>query len=533
MALPLPNSDWPPKPFDKVFTSVNECAAWWEGDPQKLSALYGGGDYDPKPASSGIVSRAIARMFWGRRQNQGQSTRRVHVPIAADLAHTSATLMFSDPPSFTIAKPDNTADGTLLVTDNATKRLDRIINTPEMHSKLLVAGESTAALGGSFVRVCWNATVADHAWLDFVDADRAIPEFRYGRLHKVTFWSVLNSGNDHETTIRHVEVHEPGTITHGLYVGTRRNIGQRVSLAAHDVTAGLADNEGGVVNTGTKHLTAGYIPNARPNPQWRNDGQLVHMGRADISRDIISLMDHVDEAYSSLARDVRLAKARIVVSEHLLNVGRPGQGSTFDVDREAFQAVATSPNGDPVIEMHQFDIRVTEHLAVATAYLREILRRAGYSPLTFGLADDSTSAMTATEIAVKERASIATHTAKSRLWQAVLAPITSALLEVDAFVFDTGVTLSENVEVDWPSAVRETELSKARTVQALETARAASTETKVAMLHPDWDEIRRGEEVTRILRENGMGGIDPFTIGADGAFQPEDDDQLDDDDREE
>ncbi|NKZ71917.1 hypothetical protein GTA09_20825 [Rhodococcus hoagii] len=149
------------------------------------------------------------------------------------------------------------------------------------------------------------------------------------------------------------------------------------------------------------------------------------------------------------------------------------------------------------------------------------------------MADDSTSAMTATEIAVKERASIATHTAKTRLWQATLAPLVRTMLEIDALIYGTGVVLSENVEVSWPSAVRETELSKARTVQALDAARAASTLTKVEMLHPDWDEKRKQAEAESILAEQNMTFVDPYTIGSDAgaAFDAEAGDDVDDDDR--
>ncbi|NKS58896.1 phage portal protein [Rhodococcus hoagii] len=536
MALPRPNTPWPPKPFDKVMRSVDECAAWWDGSPERLSGLYASTEPYSSKASTGLVSRTLAKPFWGRQQNTGEATRRVHIPIAADLAQTSATLMFSEPPSFKIAREDGQSTEIAARNDVGTKRLDRIVNTPEVHSKLLVAGESAAALGGIFVRVCWNKDIADNAWLDFVDADRAIPEYRYGRLHAVTFWTVLNTDDETNAVVRHLECHEPGKITHGLFLGTRQNIGSRIPLAAHDVTAGLLVDESGVMPTGVRGLTAGYIPNALPNPMWRNHGQLVQLGRPDISRDVIALMQNVDEAYSSLARDVRLAKARIIVSEHLLSTGRPGRGSVFDADREAFTAVATAPNGQPTIEMHQFEIRVDEHLRVANAYLREILRRVGYSPLTFGMADDSTSAMTATEIAVKERASIATHTAKTRLWQATLAPLVRTMLEIDALIYGTGVVLSENVEVSWPSAVRETELSKARTVQALDAARAASTLTKVEMLHPDWDEKRKQAEAESILAEQNMTFVDPYTIGSDAgaAFDAEagdEGDDVDDDDR--
>ncbi|NKR53031.1 hypothetical protein GS481_02445 [Rhodococcus hoagii] len=70
-----------------------------------------------------------------------------------------------------------------------------------------------------------GSTIADNAWIDFVDADRAIPEFRWGRLVAVTFWSELTGGDGQEVW-RHLERHEPGYIVHAVYKGTATSLGR-------------------------------------------------------------------------------------------------------------------------------------------------------------------------------------------------------------------------------------------------------------------------------------------------------------------
>ncbi|WP_147404224.1 hypothetical protein [Nocardia panacis] len=450
--------------------------------------------------------------------------------MAADIVQTAASLLLPDPVAFRVAADDQDAN------DEARERIDKILNSPHMHSAMLQGAESGSALGGVYARIVWNTAVKDHAWLDFVDADQAVPEFIYGELSAVTFWEVVDQNEAEDRVLRHLERHEPGftefysdgtqrqvygRIYHGLYEGTAITLGGRIELWEHPETEGIPVNDEGYIDTGTAGLTAFYFPNALPNPVFRGKGTLRHFGRSDIGDPaVIGLMDQIDETYSSLARDVRLAKARLMVSEHLLEVKGPGKGTAFNVEQEVYEKVGGVPNGSPVIEAHQFAIRVDDHLRTSEGFLRAILRRVGFSPYTFGLSDDSGAAMTATEVDAKKDASTATFKTRSGIWKAVLTRAARTLIEVDAAVFETGAVVGQELEVHWPPAARESVQSKGQTLQALESAKAASTEWKVRYLNPDYDDQQVAHEVARILDEGAV--ADPLRLGADQPFSQRD-----------
>lgn len=505
--LPLSNAPWPPAPFDQHQTNVDLLHAWWAGDTARLvSPSHPGVTNDPyRPGAAAAVARAVGR-------GRTPAARPLHVPVAEDLCNASATLMAGEAPS--IAIPQDGGN------EQAIKRLDLLVNNPTTHADLLTGEASAAALGDVYARVSWDKGLADQAWIEFIDGDRGLPTYRKGRLRAVTFWEVLPGAKDE--VWRHLEVHTPGRIEHGLYRGNREMLGVRMPLEAHEATRGIPGEN---IPTGTKRMTACHIPNRGPNVPYRRDPVLRHLGRADITEPLMGLMWEVNAAYSSLARDIRLSKARLILSDQLVRPSAvPGAGGAFDVDQEAFATVRGNPTADPLIEAHQFDIRVTDLTASIDTYVRAILRNAGYSPTAFGMKDDMASSMTATEVEARDRASSSTKGAKALHRQAALSELATALLEVDAAVFGTGAQVSEPVEVDYSPAVTPTQLQLAMTAQAMDTARAASTRTKVDLLHPDWDEKRREQETERILAEQSNETfVDPFQLPQDTIPQDQED----------
>ena len=74
--------------------------------------------------------------------------------------------------------------------------------------------------------------------------------------------------------------------------------------------------DGDMISTGSPGLAVVYVPNQRPS-SWRNDPLGQHLGRSDLAG-VESLMDALDEAYSSWMRDIRLGKARLLDNTVLL-----------------------------------------------------------------------------------------------------------------------------------------------------------------------------------------------------------------------
>lgn len=504
--MPLPTTDmpWPPPPLRPALNTMHHWDTWWSGDTDRLEALYGHGDGgpgpDPKPVqySSGWAGR-FARWWWGTPPGPGERNTKLHVPIAGDICSGSADLLFSEPPQFTVADEPTQA------------RLDRLVDDG-MLATLQTAAEVGSALGGVYLRPVYDRTVADRPWLDAVHADRAVPEWQWGRLAAVTFWRIVHE--DNRIVWRHLERHEPGVVLHGLYQGTKDKLGRPVPLQEHSTTArfALAVNADGAILTGYAALDVAHVQNATSR-RWRSNQHLANLGRSDLDG-IEHLMDALDETYSSWMRDIRLGKGRIVVPNAYLRSEGPGRGVSWNPDQEMYAGLDMMPRADAVaaqqLTVVQFAIRVQEHQDTAEDLVNQILRSAGYSAQTFGLGGDA--AVTATEVTARERRSMTTRGRKILRWRPGLAHAVEALLAVDQAVFGSGVT-PQQPTVEFEDSVQEDPLTLANTADVLRRAQAASTDTLVRMAHPEWDDTQVAAEVARVRQENGTAVPDPMQTG--------------------
>lgn len=498
MSLPT-GGTWPPEPYSTAFAQQSVWSAWLSGDPEALSKAYGS---SYKPLSTYFGDRdggllpAVARFFWGRPSVSGQRKYRLHVPLAADIATASADMLFSEPPQFIPAEGSN---------DRAAARIDELLNVGEFHAYLLESAELISALGGGWLRLVWDEEVAERVMLDSVAADLAYGEWRWGILQAVTFFTEFSEANDttRSKVLRHLERHEPGRVLHGLYAGSGDDLGRAIPLADHASTLPFADlvDEEGAISTGVKGLTAAYIANMRPNRRWRKMEQLSEMGRSDYDG-VEQLMDALDESYTSWMRDLRLARARIIVPEFMLKDLGKGQGMAWDEDQEVFTQLSVAPveKGAGQITPQQFAIRTEEHKATVEQLVREIVRAAGYSSSTFQ--EQAEGMLTATEVVAQEKTSNRTRDKKTRYFSQGLGALLTTWLELDARIFKSEARGA--VEVVWPDTSQPEPEALARTVNTLTQAQALSVDTKVRMLHPDWNEEQLVGEVEAIKAEQGM-----------------------------
>ncbi|WP_101788657.1 hypothetical protein [Nonomuraea indica] len=511
--MPLPSGGtWPPQHLQPIYNHYGMLDAWYQGDPDRLAAIY----QDPtrsqtQPANHpwqyrGGVTGFIGRMFWGQPTPQGEKRSKLHVPVASDIATMSSDLLFSEPPSITVDNPATQ------------ERIDELL--PSLQATLLEGSEVGAALGGYYLRTVWDTQVAEKPWLAAVHADAAVPEWRWGRLWAVTFWRVIDQPDD-KTCLFHLERHEPGAILNGLYQGSIGSLGKQLPLTAHPETASLAR----VIPTGLTRCTASYIPNMRPNRLWRNFPAGANLGRSDFDGPVLQLMDSLDETWTSWMRDIRIGKGRVhVPSSYLQSMGQ-GQGAYWDPDREIYEAMNVLGGDDRMeISATQFAIRVVEHRDTAAELLAAILRATGYSAQSFGLSGEV--AITATEVAAKERRSLTTRGRKALYTSPELAQAIETLLALEAKLGFKGSVEPELPTVVFGDSVSPDIMQLAQTAELMRRAEAASDETLVRMLHPDWDEDQVQAEVQAIgdarpdpLADLGAFGQPP----APGDKRPEDD----------
>lgn len=491
MPIPEPNTPWLPAPWDQAYLSYAENNAWWTGDTVLLEKLYARERQTDathtrrgQPMHGGLVG-AASRMFWGRPVPPSENRARIHVPAAADLATLASDLVFAEPPKVSCDSKD----------EKSQERLDLIAGSDEAQATFSRMGELKSAFGGAVLVTRWDTAVEDHVWLDTVAADVVIPTFRSGRMTEITMWTDYVDG---QAYYRHLEHHAKGSIEHALFLGTVNNIGRRVPLTERDETAPYAQmvNSDSVILTGISRLTASYNPNM-PTALWRNKGILSNTGRSDFAQ-LHGLFDWLDETVSAWVREIRLGAGRILVPEAFLETNGVGTGGFFDMGREVFAGL--NMPGDPTkvaIDKVQFDIRVDPLERTARWIYTEIMKKAGFSPSSWG--EYTGGDMTATEVTDRKSASERTRDKKILRDKAAIARQASVAMEIDRLLFPGKGGADVEVNVEFPDVSQESPLQLAQTINLLDAASAISTATKVRMWNPDWDDKKVGDEVTAIL----------------------------------
>lgn len=467
---------WPPPKWAPIYKQMNTWASWWNGTPK-----------------TNTVNR------FNNRETQGNRPSRpdLHIPIAADLARTSADLLYSTPP--------------IIATEDKDTPTDEAITTYQdlgLLDELLSGAEVGATMGGRFHRVTIDPAVSNRPFLTTIDPNCVIPTFTWGRLTAATCWTVIAQENT--VTWRHVEHHHldsqgNGLIEHALYEGTPTHIGHRVPLTDRPETTPLAEtvNEQAQANQPlTPGLFITYYPNLTPQRRWRALPHATHLGRSDLDG-LDGLMDALDETYSSWMRDLRLGKARVLIAKDLLEQDAHGQ-PVFDLDQEIFtplDGLIPAKADQLALQPVQFQIRVTEHLATIQELTAQIVRAAGYSQATFAEHDNDTD-VTATEIKAREKRTLTTRDRKIRLETRALTETIHKMLTID-HELNPGENLDpDSIKITFPPLAQESIANLSQTAATLKNASLTSLQTALELLHPEWDAQQVSEETARIQREN-------------------------------
>lgn len=471
----------------------------------------------------------MARFFWGRPNPQG--TKRLHIPIAADIAQSSADLLFSEQPTITF-EPKLDDDGNEVQQKWKTKaqeRLDQIFNE-DFHAQLAESGELASAFGSVYFRIWWDSDIADHVLISCHPADTVVPEFRYDRLISATLWRVLDDP-DTKTQAgsglgvwRHLERHEKGAIYHGLYKGTETKLGSPMPLDAHPETqwaAELADKNG-MIKTGVDRLTIVHIPNAKPNGSFRNRPGLAQLGRSDFDG-IEEVFDAIDEVYSSWIADIRNGKGRLLVEETMMKPLGPGRGSAWDTDQEVFTklppGVGSATDSTPITSV-QFNIRWQEHSQTVAEMLNVALRHAGLSARQFSDSSLTAGVTTATEVESDNAKSERTRGKKLRFYRAGLKELAKTAMLIDTEIFGTRVKFETDPIVSFPVRAMQSPETTTKILSQQRSSDLVSIEQGIRELHPNWSDPEIKEERERI-RQDALESMNiAYGKAGDGAETP-------------
>lgn len=458
-----------------------------------------------------LGNTADPKSFWARKSKQ-----KIHVPIASDIAATSSDLLFGEEPKLTCVDESENADSE--AAKAAQKRLEEILRKNSFHALLNEAAESCSALGDVYFKVGWDKEDSKNCpTIQVGQADATWPEYRFGKLVAIHFFSsmrvIKSPSSTNSTVYRAYELYEPGKITTKLFKGTEDDLGS-------EMTEDALTNMGieSVVTLDADEIAAVHIPNIRPNRMYRGS----MMGRSDFDG-LRGLMDSLDEAYSSWMRDIRLAKARLIVpAEYLRRKSAdlfPDDKDAppmfeFDEDVETLCALDSDPEkiGQNAIVSSQFAIRADEHEKTCTELITQIVTNAGYAPQTFGLNIDGL-AQSGTALNIREKKSLKTCGKKQAYWHDALEGLLTTLMHIDAEQFPKyGSSPKVHVHARFADAFASDLNTLAAAVELLHRAQAASSSVKIGMLHPDWSEKEINAEVERVREEYNIGAEvpDPF-----------------------
>lgn len=513
----MPNTDaFPPYPFDIAASRYTEHRAWWSGDMQTIKDIYQGGGvathiYKGVAHRGGVIG-GLSKMFWGQPVPAGEYRTQLHLPLPADVAQKSSTLLYGEMPAIDLPDAEDRNKG-------AQDRLDVIMRSDQAHSQLLISGEYASALGGTYLAPVWDTQVADHVFPKAYRADVALPSFRHGQLVGVKLWTEYRTEDGH-AVFRLIEEHRPGLIRYTLHQGGDNNLGPAVPVTEIEDTKYLANLVSPVeytrlaidgqytvnVATGVPEMAVSYYPNMMPQPDWEQFGPLASVGRSDFLGNE-PVFDKVDQMWSSLFRDVDNGLGRLTMPESYLEQNGPGNGATVDINRQVYVGIkALGAAGDTLasqITQTQFDIRDETHLNIIDALERRVLRTIGLSPKEFGKSTP-TGNKTATEVTDDRSESEATRDVKGIYARPAIARTARLCLAIDAIVFPgKGGGEFGNPTVTFAKISQEDPEKRARTLQYIDAARAASIEWKVRYNTEGTDltEAEIKEEIARVEAE--------------------------------
>ena len=462
--------NWPP--IGWLWQDYDRAAAWYSGAPEKLKSVSGG---------------ALSHKFWG-----SDEKIKVHVPIAADIVAISAGMIFADSPVITFED------------EKAQARVDDIARDTMLYSVLLQAAEMASVHGGVFLKWSWD--MADgFPRLTAVPADAGIPYWMGGNVVKIALYTVVREDEDGKVW-RMEETYTPdGHIRSRLFCGGESDIGTERPLTAIEETRGILPD----ANSGAETMLAFYVPNLLPNRQRPH----LRFGRSDFDG-LYGLFDELDEAYSAIQRETRMTKTTVIVPAEYLRkrdklFGAENQFCkenqwVYANDTGAFTALdIDSDRASSPITIINPEIRAESRIAVCKDLISRIFMQAGYAPQSAGI-DVEGRAESGTALNVRERKSIRTTEVKKTFWWHAINDIIRAGIRLDAAVFHSGIAPDVDFSVELPTNSQPDISQLAQIVEQLERAGAASIEYKVDLLHPDWDDDQRAEEVERIRADRNM-----------------------------
>ena len=406
-------------------------------------------------------------------------------PMPAKISGTFADLIFGEDPEFTAAN------------DRDQDRLTESVEENGLASELQLAADTSVAEGEVWWHILVDPDQADVPIIRWHSRGQVLPLIRGRKVLACAFVSTIAVESDGARVTRLFEVHGDGAMLNLLFEGTSTSLGVPTALQSRPETADLPD----VWNHGLPML-AGRVVN-----KIGRRGSLGVSDYAGVSDYLLAL----NETATIGQENARLTlKKRVVVPQRFLD-------KNGDFPAGADVIIATDTDADPDkpgqgLAQIEWSFDAQAFIAYKHELEQTIVARVGLVPQLLGIGsaqDGGGQAITGPAIKLRYMPATLSAAGKARFWDDELPGILCAAQRVDALTPKQDGLGREWAEASTPptversSALPEDETEEATRHQLLVTAELEARQTAIEALHPDWDEKRVLEELTRIRADIG------------------------------
>ena len=380
----------------------------------------------------------------------------------------------------------------------ASDELVQIIEDNHLHALNQEAAVTCCVDGEIFYKLDWDEDVAETAIISAVPSRMAFPRWRFRRLVEVAFVTRLDKGSvefaQKDKVFRHVEIRERGRITHRLFAGSDEKLGDEIDLERATDLEGLESE----VVTELDDVLVRHVP------LWRTSaspqGISIYRGKQ-------GLISALHALYTQDQHDAEMSKRRVAIANSYLrrdSKGRPVFDRNLDLFELSDEAAGAIGGDNKPIHSIEFNDNTVQGQRIAQR-LDEFLLACGIAPQSAGRSVAG-AAESGTARKLAQSLTLQTVATAGRYFKPALRDVVDLALEIGARKLGRTVPAASEraVSVEMADGLATDERELSLILQSLTFAKAASTETKVRILHPDWEDDAVEAEVEKINIQEGL-----------------------------
>lgn len=417
-------------------------------------------------------------------------------PVPRMISRASANMLYGEPPEISTENDSDQA------------RYDFIVDENGLTAELVRGALMSSSEGDVWGRVIVRPDILDCPIIDFSSRRNVIPEFSGRFLTAATFVHEWTEG--YTEVFRLFERHSAGAVDHVLYKGTSVSLGDKINLNAYGRTQGMPER----VLTGIPTPLVQFIPNSVDSDPTRGYSDYRGLEQRFLSLNAAETVGHNNVLLTG-------QKRAMIDSAYTQNGGVP-KGDTFLI-RRADDAMAGDSKSKG-IDVLEYTFEATELVAWVDHIVDISLTAAGIAPQLVGRSVDG-GAISGTALKLKAAHSLLEASGKGRHFDRGLKKLLRYAAIIDSRRTTEGgfgrkwSAPDELVTIERADPMPRDDMEAAQILVLLTNAEAVSTEEKVRLVHPEWDEDQVQEEVQK-LGAAGPGVTEPAPAPGGNAAVP-------------